>query len=236
VVAPAWAARSSCSRAEGLTLAGTLTVNGNAVAAGTGGGNGATDGAAFGSGIFLQGSSGTLTFSSAAGQTVSDVVADQTGSGGTGGNAGSYSLAKTGAGTLTLSAVNTYSGGTSVTGGLVNFAAGNNLGSGTITLNGGGLQWATGNTTDISSRLSAIGGAGATFDTNGNNVTFATGLGGTGGFTKQGNGTLTLDGTANAYTGATTVSGRHACPGELRRHFELERRDGEQRRHLRHQQ
>ena len=34
-------------------------------------------------------------------------------------------------------------GGTTISGGLVNFTAGNNLGSGNITLNGGGLQWAT---------------------------------------------------------------------------------------------
>ncbi len=46
----------------------------------------------------------------------------------------------------TLTGVNTYSGGTTVTGGLINFAAGNNLGTGAITLNGGGLQWAAGNT------------------------------------------------------------------------------------------
>ena len=190
-----------------FTLGGALTINGNSVTAGsgsTGGGNGS----AFGSGIFLQGN-GTLTFAPSAGQSqsVSDVIADQTGSGGTGANAGSYSLVQSGAGTLVLSAANSYSGGTTVSGGLINFAAASNFGTGAITLNGGGLQWATGTTLDISSRLSAIGAGGAIFDTNGNDVTFATGLGGAGGFTKQGNGTLTLDGTANGYSGATTVSG-----------------------------
>ena len=44
-------------------------------------------------------------------------------------------------------------GGTTVTGGLINFLAGGNLGTGTITVNGGGLQWATGNTSDISAQL-----------------------------------------------------------------------------------
>ena len=68
-------------------------------------------------------------------------------------------------------AANTYTGGTTVTGGLVNFAAANNLGSGHVTLNGGGLQWATGNTADISGQLASLGSGGATFDTNGNNVT-----------------------------------------------------------------
>ena len=190
-----------------LMLGGPLTISGNSVTAGsgtTGGGNGS----AFGAGIFLQGN-GTVNFAPGAGQTqtVSNVIADQTGSGGTGVNAGSYSLAMNGAGTLVLSAANAYSGGTTVGGGgLINFAAANNFGSGAITLNGGGLQWATGNTLDVSSRLAALGAGGGTFDTNGNNVTFATGLGGSGGLTKQGNGTLTLASASNSYGGATLVN------------------------------
>lgn len=160
----------------------------NSATGGAGGGTGAAGsaGSAFGSGIFLQGN-GTLTFSPSTGQTqtVSDVIADQTGSGGTGGNAGSYSLTKSGAGTLTLSAANTYSGGTTIMGGLIHFSASNNFGSGTITLNGGGLQWASGTTTDISSRLGAFGNSGATFDTNSNNVTLASVLSGSGGPTSM---------------------------------------------------
>ena len=39
--------------------------------------------------------------------------------------------------------------------------AGNNLGTGAITLNGGGLQWAAGNTLDISARLAPLGAAAA---------------------------------------------------------------------------
>ena len=87
----------------------------------------------------------------------------------------------------------------------MNFAAANISAAALITLNGGGLQWATGNTTDISGQLASIGAGGATFDTNGNNVSFATALGGTGGLTKAGTGTLTLSG-ANFYSGATTVN------------------------------
>jgi autotransporter-associated beta strand protein/T5SS/PEP-CTERM-associated repeat protein len=114
-------------------------------------------------------------------------------------------LSKAGTGTLILTGNNTYTGGTTVTGGLINFMAGN-LGTGTITLNGGGLQWATGNTSDISAQLAAIGSGGATFDTNGNNVSFATMLTGSGGLTKAGIGTLTL-GAAATYAGATNVNG-----------------------------
>jgi autotransporter-associated beta strand protein len=115
------------------------------------------------------------------------------------------SLVKIGSGTLTLTGTSIYDGGTTINGGLINFSAANNFGTGQITLNGGGLQWATGTTTDISGQLASIGSSGATFDTNGNNVTFANSLSGTGGVTKAGLGTLTLSG-ANTYTGATTVT------------------------------
>jgi autotransporter-associated beta strand protein len=115
------------------------------------------------------------------------------------------SLVKVGTGTLTLAAANTYTGGTAVAGGLIDFNAASNFGSGTITLDGGGLQWASGTTTDISSRLAAFGSNGATFDTNGNSVTLASILSGAGGLAKTGSGTLTLS-AADAYLGATSVN------------------------------
>ena len=52
----------------------------------------------------------------------------------------------------------------------------NNLGTGTITLDGGGLQWATGTTPTSPPGWRAIGAGGGTFDTNGNNVTLAAAL------------------------------------------------------------
>ncbi len=118
---------------------------------------------------------------------------------------GTGGVTKVGAGILTLATTNTYSGGTTIAGGLINFNALNNFGSGMITLAGGGLQWAAGTTTDISSRLAPLGAAGGTFDTNGNSITFASGLGGTGGLNKQGAGLLNLAGT-NTYTGGTVVT------------------------------
>ena len=194
------------------------------------------DGEGAGSGIFL-GGNGSLILAPGAGQTqtISGAIVDQTGAGGTGTNAGSWSLVKDAAGTTVLTGTNaytggttvnsgilqgtryepagqhpqqrrrrlrpdrrrhlcrqhvghrrahqeryryghahgtnTYSGGTTINGGLVNFSSGSNFGTGAITLNGGGLQWASGNTLDISSRLAALGASGGTFDTNGNNVT-----------------------------------------------------------------
>jgi autotransporter-associated beta strand protein len=109
-----------------------------------------------------------------------------------GGISGSGQLTKAGLGVLTLTGTNSYRGGTVITGGLINFSSLANFGSGNITLNGGGLQWAVGNTADVSGILNPFGSSGATFDTNGNNVTLAGPLGGVGGLTKQGSGALTL--------------------------------------------
>ena len=73
------AVRYSSCRGGSLTLAGPLTVEGNAVSPGQGGPT-AGDWQTFGSGSFLQGN-GTLGFAPGAGQphTVSDVIADQSG-------------------------------------------------------------------------------------------------------------------------------------------------------------
>jgi autotransporter-associated beta strand protein len=116
-------------------------VNGNSVTAGSAGAVGAGNGSAFGSGFFLQGN-GTVNFSPANGQTqtVSNVIADQTGSGGTGPNAGSWALNVSGGGTLVLGGANAYSGGTTVTGAtlIVNGSIGD------PTINPGGVLTGTG--------------------------------------------------------------------------------------------
>ncbi|MET3380113.1 MULTISPECIES: autotransporter outer membrane beta-barrel domain-containing protein [Variovorax] len=119
--------------------------------------------------------------------------------------AGTGAVVQNGSGITFLTGANTYSGATIVNAGLINFSNGGNLGTGRITLNGGGLQWAAANTTDISGRLNALGASGGTFDTNGNDVTLASGISGTGGLTKTGAGILTLT-NANSYTGETTIS------------------------------
>src|SRR5262249_45622045 len=114
-------------------------------------------------------------------------------------------LFKIGPGTLTPSGASTYCGPTMIAGALINFNAASNFGTGPILLNGGGLQWAAGTSTDISSRLAAFGALGATFDTNGNTVTLASALSGIGGVTKTGAGALVLSG-IDTYRGPTTVA------------------------------
>jgi autotransporter-associated beta strand protein len=126
---------------------------------------------------------------------------------GSGSIAGFGSLTKTGSGTLTLSTINTFSGGANINGGILNFSTLGNLGSPAIKFGGGTLQYASGNSTDISVRIVTFNAGGGTIDTAGNNVTFsnAVGNGGTGGLTKTGAGTLTLNG-ANSYFGNTVVN------------------------------
>lgn len=129
---------------------------------------------------------------------------------------GDGAVSKVGDGTLTLRGANTYTGGTTISIGLVNFAAANNFGIGRITLDGGGLQWASGTTLDISARLEPFGGFGAGFDTNGNNVAFATPLRGIfGGLWKAGAGTLTLAGNDTGLGPITIVGGTLAVNGKL---------------------
>jgi hypothetical protein len=95
------------------------------------------NGQGLGYGIFLQGDQ-TLDLTSDIGQrtTISDVIADMTGSGGTGANAGGGIVSTSGAGVVALSAANTYSGGTLINGTTLALAAMGAAGSGAISFVG----------------------------------------------------------------------------------------------------
>ena len=123
--------------------------------------------------------------------------------GGTGGT-----LIKDGASTLSLTGTNSYTGGTTLQAGTLVFTTGGLGTTGTVQFSGDAtLRFGTATTTDLSGRLAIADGVTATLDTGGNDLTFASafGLGGTGGLTKAGVGTLTFTAAAT-YTGATTIS------------------------------
>ena len=118
-------------------------------------------------------------------------------------------LRKIGAGTLTLSGNNFYSGGTVVEAGVVAISAdaGLGAGNGTLTLAGGDLEL-TGTTTAAMNRGIVLSGSGGAFRVD--NLYSVINLSGTvsggGTLSKQGLGTLNLL-AANSYTGGTLASG-----------------------------
>jgi autotransporter-associated beta strand protein len=120
---------------------------------------------------------------------------------------GTFTLAKAGAGTQTLSGTNTYTGGTTFGGGVLNLGSAGAIGSsGALSFTGGTLQYSASNQTDYSARFSNAASQAYSIDTNNQAVTYGTGLTSAGGsLTKLGTGTLVLTG-ANSYTGGTTIS------------------------------
>lgn len=126
-------------------------------------------------------------------------------------NAGATGLTKSGAGILTLTGANTYSGITTINTGTLQLGAGNALSSATA------VAVVAGATFDVNGKVAtvrSIAGDGSitlgsgTLTTSGtNSTTFVGVISGNGGaFTKTGSGTLTLSGT-NTYTGGTTIGG-----------------------------
>ncbi len=121
---------------------------------------------------------------------------------------GAGSLSKSGPGTLHLGAVNTYSGGTTISNGTLSFATGGISTAGPISISTSTLRWATGNTDDLSlAPLVSLPAGNATFDTNGNDVAFTSGIGdnGAGNLVKTGAGKLSLAG-GSSYGGTTTIN------------------------------
>ncbi|TPM87911.1 autotransporter-associated beta strand repeat-containing protein, partial [Mesorhizobium sp. B2-1-5] len=178
-----------------LTLAGALNISGNAVAGGDGGVEngckglpispvcGGNPGQGIGSGIFLHGNGSVSTVPSGGQtQTISDIIIDQTGAGGTGADSGSWSLIKNGDGVTVLTGANAYSGGTIV--------------------NAGILQ---GNTSSLQRNITINNNASIFFDQAGSG-TYAGIVSGTGNLWKRGNGEVALTG-ENTYTGGTRVEG-----------------------------
>jgi len=131
--------------------------------------------------------------------------------------ASSLTLIKVGTGTQTLSGINTYSGGTVLSNGVLSVSSDNNLGTaGSNVTFAGGTLMITGTTlTNLSSRnvnWNNFNGGLAISDA-GNTFTVTNAISGIGALTKSGAGTLVLS-AANTYAGGTTISNgtlRVAC-------------------------
>ncbi len=170
----------------------------------------------FGGGITPAATSGgttlTLNGSNTGANTISGALANNPGAPG-----GLLALNVAGPGLWMLTGANSYSGGTTISGGTLNINADGALGATTanpnITFNGNGtLQFATGysGTTLSSSRsISIVAGQSGTLDTNGNNITYAGLLTSSGTFGKAGAGILEMDGapTLNANSGLSVTGG-----------------------------
>lgn len=127
---------------------------------------------------------------------------------------GTGSLIKTGAGTLTLTNGQSYTGTTTVSQGTLALGQSNALANSTLVANGGTLSFGT----LTSATFGGLSGSGAlaltngssqavtlTVGDNGANTTYSGSLDGSGSLTKSGAGTLTLSGNNN-YSGTTTLS------------------------------
>ncbi|MFZ5779655.1 MAG: autotransporter outer membrane beta-barrel domain-containing protein [Pseudomonadota bacterium] len=148
-----------------LASTGALTVNGGLFDLN---GNNQTVGALSGAGGTLNLGSGILTTNSASSTSLASAII------------GSGGLVKSGTGTLLLTGNNSYSGGTTVAGGVL-----------------------AGNTTSLQGNI--LNNATVVFDQSGTG-TYAGNMSGTGSLVLQGTGGIILTG-ANSYSGGTTVSG-----------------------------
>jgi filamentous hemagglutinin family protein len=191
--------------ASGTTIAstGTLDINGVAIGA---------------EAISLN--SGTITGTGSSSLTGNITLGGNSTLGGTGAltlsgiiSGSGLGITKTGAGTVTLSGANTYTGGTTINAGTLQLGASNVLSDSTaVNVAISGAVFDLNNFSDTIASLTGVSGTSVTLGSgtlttgDSSNTTYSGVISGTGGaLTKQGSGTFTLAGT-NTYTGLTTIS------------------------------
>jgi len=183
-----------------LTIGDSCSFTGNTVTGGApGSAGGATAGVALSPDLFLR-SGGTLNFNFlTTNLTLSTVIASDQGAGG--GTGGGISLS--GSKTLTLTAANTYSGTTTIQGGVLNVAGDTSLGiaANPIVIGTGTLQ--AGGALNSSRAISLTGSA--TIDTQGFASSLSGTISGSGSLTKIGTASLTLA-AGNTYSSGTTIN------------------------------
>ncbi|KQW54135.1 autotransporter outer membrane beta-barrel domain-containing protein [Variovorax sp. Root411] len=118
---------------------------------------------------------------------------------------GTGSLVKEGAGTTTLTAANSYSGGTELRQGRLNVGNSFALGTGTLAMDDGTTLGFAADGLNLANAVVLTGSDDPVIDTGSFSAALSGNISGSGFITKLGNGTLTLSG-ANSYTGATDVA------------------------------
>jgi outer membrane autotransporter protein len=116
---------------------------------------------------------------------------------------GTGGLTKIGSGTLTLSGINSYQGGTALNAGTLAVGSSTALGTGALTFANGTTLQAAANGLSLANAMTLNGTD--TVDTQTNALTLSGVISGSGGLAKIGSGTLTLSG-SSSYSGATAVS------------------------------
>lgn len=169
-----------------------------------------TGGTTIAAGILQIGNGGPLSGGTAGGDFIDNaslVFNPFSASTSTGTISGTGTVTKLGAGNLTLSGVNSYAGGTTVSAGTLTLGSLSALGSGTVSVGPGATLDSAGYGFDLT-RVSGAGtltGTGTFTHAAAGATDLATILAGTASLAKSGGGTLSLSG-ANTYTGTTTVS------------------------------
>ncbi len=115
------------------------------------------------------------------------------------------SFVKVGTGALTLSAANTYTGGTALRQGRLNLGHNQALGTGVLAMDDDTTLGFSADGLTIANAIQLTGNQDPVIDTGSFSETLGGAISGAGFITKQGTGTLTLSG-ANTYTGATHVA------------------------------
>ncbi|MDQ0072026.1 outer membrane autotransporter protein [Variovorax boronicumulans] len=118
---------------------------------------------------------------------------------------GTGSLVKQGTGTTTLTAANSYAGGTALKRGRLNVGHDLSLGTGALSMDDGTTLGFATNGLNLANAVVLTGSNDPVIDTGSFGATLSGNISGGGFITKIGSGTLTLSG-ANSYTGATDVA------------------------------